>query len=124
MLRDFVLDRYEPNDSLDRAWGPLVSGGLYEAYFASASDKDDFYYFDMPAKHVIEAWLRDIPAGADYDLYLYDDLPALLAYSASQGTNDESLVTAALPPGRYYLRVRRVSAENAVSPYTFGAAYR
>jgi sulfatase modifying factor 1 len=93
------------NDSRLGACGPLVSGQVYHDYISSSRDQYDWFYFDMPAPRTIEAWLTEIPAGNDYELYLMDGRGGRLAYSASRGNQDEHILWGTVPAGRYYLVV-------------------
>lgn len=111
------IDPYEPNDVADQAWGPLQSGQVLHAYIFSAFDVWDYYYFDMPAARAIEAWLRDIPAGHNYHLYVYNQQLNLVGYSGQPGNQDEHILTEVLSPGRYLVRVQPVIGHSTTQPY-------
>jgi len=59
---------------------------------------NDFYHFTMAAAHSVEIWLTNLPAGNDYDLYLYDAAHALVGYSGTIGGGNEHIyLPASLP---------------------------
>jgi hypothetical protein len=122
--RSASIDPYEPNDTFETAWGPLVSGATYYGYFPTTSDNDDFYYLDLPAAHSIEVWLTGLPAGNDYNLYLYDAAHVLIGYSGNVGTVDEHILVANQPAQRYYIRVTREVGTSATQPYALRAVYQ
>lgn len=76
----------------------------------------------MPAAHTIEAWLTDIPAGCDYDLYLRD-ASGLIKDSASGANADEHILWGPVPAGRYYLVVVSIEGWNASVPYALRADF-
>ena len=117
-------DPFEPNDSINQAWGPLLSGQEYLPYIYGPQDQDDFYFFNLPAAHSIEVWLRQIPAGHDYNLYLYNSTLVPIAYSGNLGNQQEHILTAVVPAGRYYVRVRPVVGYSTTQPYLVKAVYR
>ena len=124
VLRSFFRDPYEPNDTFFQAWGPLVSGQTYRAYFPSESDPADYYYFEVPDTPDIEIWLTDIPAGNDYDLYLYNDLPAYIDFSGTVGSGDEHIFQANLDEGKYYIRLTREAGTSQTQPYALRAVFK
>lgn len=117
-------DSYEPNDSIDTAWGPLASGREYQAYIYSEADKNDFYYTDLSAPHPIEVWLRNIPVGANYHLGLYNAAQGQEGWSANPGSSDEHILTGALPAGRYYVRVYQASGYSSMQPYRLRVVFQ
>jgi hypothetical protein len=96
----------EPNNTAAIANGPLRSDFVCYGTFPSASDANDYYYFDLAAAHTIELWLTNIQAGRNYDVVLRDENLVIRGYSANLGSSDEYIKTgAALDPGRYYIQV-------------------
>ncbi|HQJ50651.1 MAG TPA: carboxypeptidase-like regulatory domain-containing protein [Anaerolineae bacterium] len=95
------------NDTKAQACGPLMPGFVYRAYIDPSDDKD-YYYFDTSVTEVIEAWLNDVPAGCDYQLYLgYTAENQWIAVSNTRGNGVNEHVISPWPvaPGRYYLWV-------------------
>jgi hypothetical protein len=125
ICRKVFIDPHEPNDRFAEAWGPLESGATLQSFFPVDADEHDYFYFQMPARHSVEVWLTDLPAGQDYDLYLYDDQPPheLVGYSAGEGNVDEHIPATDLPAGRYYVRVLRVKGVSQYQPYHLRAVY-
>ena len=94
---------------------------------------EDIYYVNLPTAHAIEAWLEQIPANNNYQLYVYADVSGvcnlngqdkLCGYSGNPGNGDEHIITPVLPAGKYYVRVRPVQGYSATQPYAFRAVYQ
>jgi hypothetical protein len=58
--------RYEPNDSLGNAFGPLANGASIEAALCEG-DPDDFYFIVLETSATLQIDLTDLPANTDYD---------------------------------------------------------
>lgn len=114
----------EPNDSFDQAQGPLGSADTYQGHIESEADQNDYYYFDMPAAHTVELWLRNIPDSTNYHLYLYDANTNLRGYSGNPGNAEEHILTDTLPAGRYFVRIQRVTGYSATQPYSLQATFQ
>jgi hypothetical protein len=122
-------DSYEPNDSCEQAYGPLASGQTYPSWISGCDratyKKSDYFYIDISTTNAINIYLTNIPAGTDYDLYLYrnpwddPDNPA----AKSEGTGSSETISYSPPdPGRYYIRVYGRSGYSA-SPYSLRVTY-
>jgi hypothetical protein len=118
----------------DYIWGISVgdAGSVYvtdsqnwRVQYFSGGDRYDWFYFDMPVPHTIEAWLTEIPAGNDYELYLMDGNGQRLHYSAQRGNLDEHILWGPGPDGRYYLVVLPADdgGWNASVPYALRVEY-
>jgi hypothetical protein len=99
-----VLWELEPNNKPSEANGGLLSGPNYRGRFPSRADEYDYYYFDLAATGPVELWLRDIPAGQDYNLVLRDANQNVVGYSAWGGNTNE-YIRETVSPGRYYVQV-------------------
>jgi hypothetical protein len=117
-------DPFEPNDAFIQAWGPLMSDQIYRALIFAPSDREDFYWFDMPQARTIEADLWDIPANNDYHLYLYSENRDLVGYSGNGSNAPEQIRTGVLPAGRYYLRVQQRVGYSATQQYALRTVFR
>lgn len=96
--------RYEPNNTLATATGPLANGQTMEAALCSG-DPDDFYYIDLSAGATLTLDLTNLPAGTDFDLFLYNAGGGNpIAQSRNTGTVPERIVKT-ITAGRYYIRV-------------------
>ena len=97
--------RYEPNNTLSSAFGPLANGSVIEAALCDG-DPDDYYQMALAGAATLQVDLDNLPAGTDYDLYLYDATAPqnYLARSVNVGTTPES-IRISLPAGSYALRV-------------------
>jgi hypothetical protein len=115
-------DDYEPNNSRTEAWGPLKSGQTYLAYLWGAADGTDYYRIEVPAiaPMVLDLTnLNQMPAGVDYDLYLYDsptsEFP--VAWSNQYGQVNEHIEYSPKTTGTYYVRVYPYSGYSGETPY-------
>ena len=84
--------------------------------FNSTYDFYDFYFFDVPAFSGVSVQLRNIPAGSNYDLYVFGSAKLLWGSSVNAG-NLEETVNLSLSPGRYYVLVRRLYGPSEGSGY-------
>ena len=118
--------RYEPNNTRATAYGPLQSGRTYEAFIWPTGDQD-YYYIDVTATTAdITVALTNIPANADFDLYLYDSATAVLpvAASAQYGTVDENIRYHPTAVGRYYIRIYPYQGASKLQPYRLTTTFR
>lgn len=97
--------RYEPNNTLSSAFGPIATGSVIEAALCEG-DPDDYYQVALTSAAVLQVHLDNLPAGTDYDLYLYDATSPqnYLARSVNVGTAPE-FIQISLPARTYALRV-------------------
>lgn len=97
-------ERYEPNNTLGTATGPLANGQTMEAALCAA-DPDDFYFIELSGSATLTLDLNNLPAGTDYDLFLYASTGGNpIAQSRNDGVIPERIVKA-ITAGRYYIRV-------------------
>jgi hypothetical protein len=95
---------YEPNNTLKEPYGPLASGATYGEYISADNDYDA-YYFDITTTDDIQVSLTNIPAGADYELELYDASYNRVAGSYNIWNNNEYISYSPLSTGRYFVVV-------------------
>lgn len=113
-------DTFEPNNTASEAYGPLVSGQVYQSYISSSSDLD-IYKFESPLSGKIQVALTNV--NADYDLYLYNSQGQFIAKSETDGVADETL-TYEGSKGLYYIKVAGYNgAYNASQPYSLTVTY-
>ena len=86
-------DNYEPNDTFQQAFGPLISGMSYDSFIASSIDTYDYYNLTTTVPASITIDLTNIPVGTDYDLFLYSDSDHAnsIAYSSHTGNTPEHI---------------------------------
>ena len=107
-------DTYEPNDSFAQAWP--IETGTYDSYIWHATDQD-YYKFTPTRSGAIHVELHNIPAGCDYDLYLYNGAYQLIAQSTNGGNQSEHLESW-VSPGNYYVLVQSWGGSySQASPY-------
>jgi hypothetical protein len=120
---DMVLE-VEPNNQPSDANGPLVSGITYHGSFPAGEDgRYDYYHFDVTVGGRVELWLRNIPAGEDYNLVVRDAGQQLVGYSAWRGNANE-YVDETLPVGRYYVQVWRYTGPGSSQGYDLRVLYQ
>ncbi|MHB0857691.1 MAG: pre-peptidase C-terminal domain-containing protein [Anaerolineae bacterium] len=112
----------EPNNTVAQANGRLRSGVAYTGAFPTSADPQDYFFVEMSASHTIEVWLSGIPSGVNADLQLFDGSLASRGYSGNLGNADEHILTASLPPGRYYVQVYRRSGSSS-QPYSLRVVF-
>ncbi len=56
---------YEPNDDIEHAWGPIVSGENIYSMLSIVNDRDYFYFWPGSNTHI--SGLLFIPVGSQYD---------------------------------------------------------
>ena len=133
VMRDFYgygPDSYEPNNWCDQAHGPLTSGQIYQSWISdydlATYKKSDYFYVDINTTNTINIYLTDIPAGTDYDLYLYrnpsDDPNSAADCSRNDGNEPETISYNPPATGRYYIRVYAFSGYST-SPYSLQVTY-
>jgi len=118
----YYCDPYEPNDRLGQAYGPLASGVTYWARLCEG-DADDYYYIDVSSLHPISIRLGHIPAGTDYDLFLYDRTGTKMKESRRRGSTDEHIDHTPARTGRYYIRVYPFSGRSNTDSYALSVQY-
>ena len=110
-------DRYEPNNSMARAY-LLPGSGVYTATIDSSGDID-FYALDIATSNqVLTVRLTGLPA--DYDLFLFqgnDPTAFPVAYSQRRGLADEEL-SYRPSAGRYHVLVQGYDRSWSTGPYT------
>jgi hypothetical protein len=106
----------EPNREAVDATGPMQPELRYYGTLASASDVQDYFYFELAATGNVELWLTNMASGQDFNLVLRDASLAQLKYSGNVGTVDEHIPSTSLLAGRYYVQVRRVTGDST-RPY-------
>lgn len=115
-----ACERYEPNNTLSSAWGPLVNTQALDAALCSG-DINDYYYVDVPAT-TLTLNLTNIPAGVDYDLFLYAQGGTTpLAESRNDGSTAER-ISLGVVAGRYYVRVNAYIGRSD-QPYRLAATW-
>ncbi len=129
-----IPDQWEPNDDCDHC--PLITNDVNPNVFLNArhdyvNDNVDCFSFDVndafgPLRESLTIILSEIPAGHDYDLYLYRDQAAcaasnVLASSAQFGNATETIEhlenLGGDDEGRYYVRVVRWAGHSCTQDY-------
>jgi hypothetical protein len=99
----------ETNYTPATAWHLNLGTAYRIAGPSDGRDVDDYYRLDLDGPRHVQLFLRDIPAGADYELKLIDGNQwTMVGESLAIGNADE-LLEATLPAGTYYLQVERRS---------------
>jgi serine protease Do len=115
------LEAFEPNETVEDASGPLLSGKVYQAYISSEEDVD-VYYIDVETRDPIIVDLSNINWRSDYDLYLVDSEGEILDYS--WGTTDrEHIEYQPRTTGEYYIAVVTYGGYSVSEPYSLVASF-
>jgi hypothetical protein len=110
-------DPYEPNDLVVQAFGPLEPASEYSAYISGADDAD-FFYFDIQVPATVHVVLTDMPAGADYDLYLVTGEEDILSSSTNSDDVEERIEYTTSSVGVFYILVLPFHNFSETEPYT------
>jgi serine protease Do len=115
------VNAYEPNDTLDKAYGPLESEKVYQAYVSSEEDVD-LYYIEVTTRDPIVIDLMNINWRSDYDLFLHDSDGDQVDYS--WGTTDsEHIEYEPRTTGTYYIEVNTCAGHSVEDPYSLVALF-
>ncbi len=100
---DCTEDEAEDNDSIDEAMtlSSLEPGELYGA--SLCSDNNDWFRFDLASQGAVTATLSG-PSDVDMDL-VFTDAEGVLIDASAGLQSDETLTTACLDPGTFYVRI-------------------
>jgi hypothetical protein len=102
-----LTQEQEPNNTRNEAEGrpPLCRGTTLTGRLPNG-DNDDLYRMNVSALSRVVIDLTGVPAGTDYNLYLYryEQSLTLVGYSGELGTSNEH-IEVDLAPGTYYVRV-------------------
>lgn len=113
----FTGDTYEPNDSINNAFGLLEYGKEYSSYIRD--DKDiDFFKFRVDSDRNIIIYLENIPEGLDYDLQALDSQGQPVDASVKQQQTEEILDFRTRTPGIYHVVVSSRDGYSATQPYS------
>ncbi len=103
---DNSTDKFEPNDTPSKAYGPLESGKSYSPAEISTSDDEDWFFFDVKDTGNIHIKVSINDSNADLDWYLYKDGNFLSYVKRGYTTNNpEEGTYNVTETGKYYLKV-------------------
>lgn len=103
------------DDNMGAAKG-LPFNFWYGGNFNSTYDFYDFYFFDVPEFSGVSVQLTGIPAGSNYDLFVFGSAKLLWGSSVNAGNQNET-VNLSLGPGRYYVLVQRLYGPSEGADY-------
>jgi len=101
----FFGDTYEPNDSIENAFGPVELGVQYDSFIYDEDDKVDFYKFNVARNILIIITLSNIPELANYYLQLFDSSGNLLIQTDSIPAEDKQIMYRTVNDGELYVAV-------------------
>ena len=112
-------DLGEPNDTPADAYGSLRLGQTYQAYIWDETDLSDYYHFALTTDTETTVNLTNIPAGCDYDLYVYywDEGLRLYGHSNQTGSSGERVVFRPVPERKHFIRVYPCRGHSNQQPY-------
>ncbi len=97
----WTADKFEINDSFDTA-KPASSD--IQATIHHMFDQDYYYFVVDKASSSVNIQLKNIPAGTDYDIVLYDSNKRLVTGSYKGGVSNE-YINRTLYKGTYYIKI-------------------
>jgi len=95
----------------------------YDSYVWNTGD-NDYYRFTPDRSGALNIDLWNIPAGCDYDLYLYNSAYQQIASSVNGSNQSEHLEHAVALDNDYYVLVKSFSGYNRAAPYRLQAYWR
>jgi M6 family metalloprotease-like protein len=109
-------DTFEPNDTIQTAYGPLLYGISYASYIFDEGDFADVYRIELRKGEPVEIKVKDIPEGVVISAELKDKLGNTLAKGQEA---ENGLVILYNPPGSGtgYLVLRRISGYDPIRAY-------
>ncbi len=106
----------EPNENIATAYGPLGCPAVVSCLIWPTDDTADYYYVNVQISSELLLQLKNIPANANWDLFLYDQSGRELAASTDLGNTDER-ITYRTDAGTYYIGILAISGASATQPY-------
>lgn len=101
----------------------LEQDNTLRGYIKSASEKD-YYVITFPYAGKVNFWLGEIPAGCDYDLYLYSESGRLVDKSDNTNTTQELISGYTVSAGiKYYMLVKSKNGYSTSKPYKLRAKW-
>ncbi len=114
---------YEPNDTFDTAYGPLVPGNTYSDTIATGDDVDDYYFYvTNPNGSQVQVTINDPTVGGDGVYAELDDSNGNWVDYVDVGNEDSATLDENLDPGKYYLSVQSETADQTDEAYSFSIA--
>ena len=114
-------DDNEPNNTFEEAAGPLIPGQTIEGYI-SYEDDTDVFVFDTNTSSAISVSLTNIPAGVDYDIYVYSS-GKVVAKSENEASADEMVDFSPSSPGRFFVAVSSFGGISGDQPYSLAVNF-
>jgi hypothetical protein len=93
---------YEPNDTWQAAYGPLVFGPPYRAY---PDDEEDYYFFDLSSASAVTVRVEGYQAEGQLLLYRYHESGDFTLIGRDGPGVSTMIIEDTLAAGRYYVRV-------------------
>jgi hypothetical protein len=117
---------YEPNDSIASAAGPLLAGAIYTAELERPGDSDLFYFHITSATSTrTEVNVANVGGGGastDLSVTILDSEATPIAGQSYIGAGGSRLVSTALEPQKYFLRVSTGEGFGDAYSLTLGGA--
>jgi hypothetical protein len=98
---------FEPNDSFDTAYGPLVTDTTYSEAIANSDDEDDYYFYVTNQDGADVQVNIDDPSAGDNGVYVeLDDVDGnpIDSIDIFSGTSDQ--LDDQLDPGKYFVSIQ------------------
>ena len=108
-------DVYEPNDNSVTAQS--IEDGIPVYATLNINSDEDWLFIDVAENEKLSVTLKNIPAGCDYDLEVYNTDLTRCYSSYASGNSNEKVDRLIETPGRYYIRVYSYMGSNSTENY-------
>lgn len=112
----FFGDTFEPNDSINDAYGPISYKKQYISFIKDEMDKD-FYKFYAETGRTVIVYLENIPKNNNYSLQIYDSQKNIIETSDDLAQENRRLSFKVAKSGIYYVAVVSKSGYSQNYPY-------
>ncbi|WP_165898223.1 M4 family metallopeptidase [Tumebacillus sp. BK434] len=120
-VNDATGDPFEPNNSMESAYAPMISDTTYNGRITSATD-EDWFKFSPSANGSVTVVLNNM--AYDYDLAVYDANSNLIGQSMNRGNAAETVAFSGTAGANYYVKVVGYNgAQSSTSVYTLKATF-
>ncbi len=114
---------YEPNDTLDTAYGPLVAGTTYSDTIATGDDVDNYYFYVTdPNGTQVQVTIDDPTVGGDGVYAELDDSNGDSIDYVDVNSEDSATLDENLDPGKYYVSVQSETSDQTDEAYSLSIA--
>lgn len=120
-VNDSTGDPFEPNNTKESAYAPVISDTTYNGRITSAAD-EDWFKFTPSANGNVTVLMNNM--AYDYDLAVYDANSNLIGQSTNRGNLAETVAFSGTAGATYYVKIVGYNgAQSSTSVYTLKATF-